>query len=29
VRTGPGQPMSTVAVGDVVRCTVDDAATAV
>lgn len=26
VRTGPGQPMSTIAVGDVVRCAVDDAA---
>ncbi len=29
VRTGPGQPLSTIAVGDVVRCTVDDAATSV
>jgi BirA family biotin operon repressor/biotin-[acetyl-CoA-carboxylase] ligase len=26
VRTGPGQPMSTIAVGDVVRCTVTDTA---
>jgi len=26
VRTGAGQPMSTIAVGDVVRCVVDDAA---
>jgi BirA family biotin operon repressor/biotin-[acetyl-CoA-carboxylase] ligase len=25
VRTGPGQPMQTIAVGDVVRCSVDDA----
>jgi BirA family biotin operon repressor/biotin-[acetyl-CoA-carboxylase] ligase len=25
VRTGPGQPLSTIAVGDVVRCLVDDA----
>jgi BirA family biotin operon repressor/biotin-[acetyl-CoA-carboxylase] ligase len=29
VRTGPGQPLSTVAVGDVVRCSVDDAETSV
>jgi len=29
VRTGPGQPMSTVAVGDVVRCVVADAASVV
>lgn len=29
VRTGPGQPLSAVAVGDVVRCVVDDADTAV
>ena len=29
VRTGPGQPMSTIAVGDVVRCVVDDAETSV
>ena len=29
VRTGPGQPLSTVAVGDVVRCSVDDATTSV
>jgi len=26
VRTGPGQPLSAIAVGDVVRCAVDDAA---
>ena len=26
VRTGPGQPLRTIAVGDVVRCSVDDAA---
>jgi len=26
VRTGPGQPLQSIAVGDVVRCTVDDAA---
>ena len=24
VRTGPGQPLSAIAVGDVVRCAVDD-----
>ena len=29
VRTGPGQPIATIAVGDVVRCSVDDAASAV
>ena len=29
VRTGPGQPLSTMAVGDVVRCAVDDATSAV
>jgi BirA family biotin operon repressor/biotin-[acetyl-CoA-carboxylase] ligase len=29
VRTGPGQPLSAIAVGDVVRCTVDDATSAV
>ncbi len=29
VRTGPGQPMSTIAVGDVVRCSVEDAGTSV
>lgn len=29
VRTGPGQPLRTIAVGDVVRCVVDDAASAV
>ena len=29
VRTGPGQPLRTVAVGDVVRCSVDDATTSV
>ncbi|MEX1334887.1 MAG: biotin--[acetyl-CoA-carboxylase] ligase [Candidatus Limnocylindrales bacterium] len=29
VRTGPGQPLSTIAVGEVVRCSVDDTATSV
>jgi BirA family biotin operon repressor/biotin-[acetyl-CoA-carboxylase] ligase len=29
VRTGPGQPLGTIAVGDVVRCAVDDAAVSV
>jgi BirA family biotin operon repressor/biotin-[acetyl-CoA-carboxylase] ligase len=29
VRTGPGQPLRTLAVGEVVRCTVDDASGAV
>lgn len=29
VRIGPGQPLSTIAVGDVVRCRVDDAASSV
>jgi len=29
VRTGPGQPIATIAVGDVVRCSVEDAASAV
>jgi BirA family biotin operon repressor/biotin-[acetyl-CoA-carboxylase] ligase len=29
VRTGPGQPLSAIAVGDVVRCAVDDATSAV
>ena len=29
VRTGPGEPMRTIAVGDVVHCTVDDAAESV
>ena len=29
VRTGPGQPLSAITVGDVVRCAVDDAASSV